>query len=608
MAPILLLPLLVGSSVFDAKPVREVERAFGEFVATLFRAQYGEVEDRLLLRWARGRASQVGRAFEGWRFEVYILDSAEANAISTPGGFVLLTWGLLREVRDDDELAGAIAHEMAHSTRHHVAKNVLKQAALSSALYTIKDPRYRYLVNAGEVALVLLALRDMRKSEYDADRHAAEACLKTGFDPLGLARLLSRISAEVKGWERFVATHPPTSRRVRAIEALRPKEPRGLCELASAFLRRGKVLSALRLFREARKKSPQFPPAIEGLALCRARLGDFEGAEEVVRSSPLPRTEKAKLLERIRSLREEFEPLRLPRLPQKRNCQKGAPKEALEEARRTAKGAKKRIEALSRFISRNQVLIEVATWRPRGDDWRWDLLYFEAAGLAMLFREALFAISVAADEVEEAASSPDSDAEHLRRASSLLPSAASSLERAHRAISPNLIHIASVSLFRSLPVTDAQLSMLQVSCLSAYNWLRESLRRARRAQEEASKSLLRSLEERLNSLASHLPAPSLPLACQLLSMRLGARLPDARMLLEEGRGLGTAALILATSEETGESPMSLSAALKGSGADLAEEKGVYAPDLLLALRPLVNDLREVEEAWHFQTQAGGSEP
>jgi len=141
----------------------------------------------------------VGQAVAGassrfdlpWRFVVF--QDAAPSAFSVPGGFVFLSTGLLKAVKDESELAGALGHEIAHVALAHGAAQLRGTAAPKPG-----DPA-RALD-----ALVQEAYRNVRaprarKQELQADVFGMGFAACAGYDPEGLSRLASRLQFEPAG-------------------------------------------------------------------------------------------------------------------------------------------------------------------------------------------------------------------------------------------------------------------------------------------------------------------------------------------------------------------------------------------------------------------------
>lgn len=114
-----------------------------------------------------------------WRF--VILDRSKPQAIGLPGGFVIVTNGLLRKLSDEAGLAGVLAHEMAHIVLGHGAGELARALAEAGK----KSDKFDRAV-AKTVAIASAARP--RKEEIAADRLGSVLCACAGYDPLALQR------------------------------------------------------------------------------------------------------------------------------------------------------------------------------------------------------------------------------------------------------------------------------------------------------------------------------------------------------------------------------------------------------------------------------------
>lgn len=149
-----------------------------------------------------------------WKFGV--IDTDDFNAFSTPGGYVLISRGLLDQMRNESELAGVLAHEIAHVVRkHHLAalQTSMRNSAMSDFNEYIRAPSGI----AGEFADVLVgAGKEMfvrgldRGDEYEADRMGVVIAARAGYSPYGLGGVLQTLSAEpeARGFALMYKTHP----------------------------------------------------------------------------------------------------------------------------------------------------------------------------------------------------------------------------------------------------------------------------------------------------------------------------------------------------------------------------------------------------------------
>ncbi len=212
----------------------QAEIRVGREVAARILARDPLVEDPELQRYVNLVGSAVAahgdRSELSWYFAV--TDSDEVNAYAAPGGYVFVTRGALKEMRDEAELAGVLAHEIAHITRRHIVDALDIRAPEDSPLAGIT----RFFGGATEVARVAFSeavdqVMDVlfedglrREDELDADHHGLMLAVRTGYDPAGLPRYLARLAEfeedDKDAVETVARTHPPASERLEALERL----------------------------------------------------------------------------------------------------------------------------------------------------------------------------------------------------------------------------------------------------------------------------------------------------------------------------------------------------------------------------------------------------
>lgn len=172
-------------------------------------------------RWV---ASSSERPDLKWTFGV--MESNDVNAFAAPGGYVFLTRGLYRLIRDEAELAGVLGHEIGHVVRKHHLKVLQKSQAIGVGSDLLKkqigDKKIaKTLIGSGAEILA----RGLDKSaEFEADRIGVVLAVRAGYDAFGLPAVLQEIS-EASGDSSRVAllfkTHPhPDERLARLGEAM----------------------------------------------------------------------------------------------------------------------------------------------------------------------------------------------------------------------------------------------------------------------------------------------------------------------------------------------------------------------------------------------------
>lgn len=171
-----------------------------------------------------------------WRFHV-VRDGA-INAFNIPGGVVYVNTGLIAQAGSAAELAGVIAHEVAHGVARHGTERLTTQYGLSIAAGLVlgQDPGLVEQIATQIVAGGAIA-RYSRGAEREADRLGVPYMAAAGWDPEGLARMLERLMAEGGGASvPFFSSHPSTQERVANVRAeARKVQRRGLRMNANGF-------------------------------------------------------------------------------------------------------------------------------------------------------------------------------------------------------------------------------------------------------------------------------------------------------------------------------------------------------------------------------------
>ncbi len=165
----------------------------------------------------------------------FIITQSEApNATSIGGGKIIISKGLLQAVETEDELAGVLAHEIAHDTYAHLQKTLTRQLFLLARIRKVKSPeeveialdKLLLAYEKNKVVGVLEKLSGIaRFDELKADQQAFYTTYRAGYNPRAISAVLKRIEENnktigtVKKLKRFIlGTHPLTSYRAFALD------------------------------------------------------------------------------------------------------------------------------------------------------------------------------------------------------------------------------------------------------------------------------------------------------------------------------------------------------------------------------------------------------
>ena len=179
----------------------------------------------------------------GKRYELEVVDTSAKNAFTAGGGKIYITRGMLRQLNNEDELAGVIAHEIGHDNFHHAGRTATRQLFWASGIQEVKsyedtvvavkqllaayDPERNPLPALGEAVSGI-----SRMDEQSADKAGFYFLLKAGYNPLALADCFERVpdpteeylkSESGAAWPVYWTlsllfdSHPPAGMRVAAL-------------------------------------------------------------------------------------------------------------------------------------------------------------------------------------------------------------------------------------------------------------------------------------------------------------------------------------------------------------------------------------------------------
>ena len=151
-----------------------------------------------------------------WQLHIINNDTIQ-NAFCTPGGFIYVYTGLIKFVESEDELAGIIAHEVAHGDLRHSTDQLTKQYGIQVLIALLTDSDSRLLADIGAS---LVQLSYSRSDESEADRYAVRYLKDTPYSPTAFADFFQRMLQKDgnMGLFQFLSTHPDPGNRVEKIK------------------------------------------------------------------------------------------------------------------------------------------------------------------------------------------------------------------------------------------------------------------------------------------------------------------------------------------------------------------------------------------------------
>lgn len=151
-------------------------------------------------------------------WEVKLIDDAEVlNAFVTPGGYIYVYTGLIQYLESEDQLAGVLAHEIAHADLRHASRQITQKNSLSTVLLVAGGAAGTDLLT--DIGASLVSLKFSRSFEKEADRMAIRMLCATDYQADGLAGFFEKLEASGNGrLPAFLSTHPNPGKRVEKIK------------------------------------------------------------------------------------------------------------------------------------------------------------------------------------------------------------------------------------------------------------------------------------------------------------------------------------------------------------------------------------------------------
>ena len=184
-------------------------------------------------------AAALPPAEQRYQFRAVLLDRREPNAFALPGGRIFVFTGLLDRVQRPEELAGVLAHEMAHVTRRHGLRKLIAGSGPYYVLRLFVSDQQEVLsaISAGSQMLVnQYYSRDM---EREADTIGWHYLMAANIDPRGLADFFQLMTEgeNSDSIPQMFRSHPATSERIASLNQLWEKSDRktGFVDLSAEF-------------------------------------------------------------------------------------------------------------------------------------------------------------------------------------------------------------------------------------------------------------------------------------------------------------------------------------------------------------------------------------
>jgi predicted Zn-dependent protease len=208
----------------------EEEAALGAKFAVEFERKADILENPLIDAYLNGIVKKLGASSQApfWPYQVKVVNASDINAHALPGGRLYVQRGLLEWVEDENEMVGALAHEVGHVVARHSTNEMMLNFIAANLYEKVKKNLLlentvieRIIQQLGGPLVLLAKLKYSRDNEMQADLLGFYEMYRAGWHPNGLMKFFSQLEKKQRqgnALDRLLSDHPPSADRANAIE------------------------------------------------------------------------------------------------------------------------------------------------------------------------------------------------------------------------------------------------------------------------------------------------------------------------------------------------------------------------------------------------------
>ncbi|MGD1712487.1 M48 family metalloprotease [Dapis sp. BLCC M172] len=209
-------PFAAMNAVQTTAMMLQGESRIGKNIAKSAQKQLPMIEDEEIIEYVNNMGEKLAEMTGRNEFEYnfYVVNDENLNAFALPGGHIFINLGAIMKTNSEAELAGLLAHELAHTVLSHGFKLMSEGNLVTSIV--------QYIPYAGGTASNLIVVNYSRKMERQADVLGTQILVSAGYAADGVRNLMVTLNEgkEDLGILAWLSTHPETAERVRYLEEL----------------------------------------------------------------------------------------------------------------------------------------------------------------------------------------------------------------------------------------------------------------------------------------------------------------------------------------------------------------------------------------------------
>ncbi len=285
--------------------IAEEEKLAQEFMKEI-KKRFNLIKDPYIIKYVNHVGEKILSTLppQPFQYHFYVIDTDVYNAFATPAGNIFIYRGLMEAMQNEDELAGILAHEVAHVQCRHISDNIDRAGKMSIAslagiiagvFFGIRgaSTAANALTIGSTAALQSMQLAFSREDEHQADQIGLINMESAGYNAEGLLTMLKKIRE--KRWfgpeqiPSYLTTHPAAEERMANIDSwLQRHEPPASTSDPEAFkIARMRLIAlygdpaeALQFFKDALAEEPDDPMTHYGYGMALKRSGHRSKAAE----------------------------------------------------------------------------------------------------------------------------------------------------------------------------------------------------------------------------------------------------------------------------------------------------------------------------------------